>query len=68
MKIVATWNTDVFGKFLFAEPYLAKRCLNNEQTQTFFPLNPVDELNIRNPKKYTVNFAHTVNYKNSAVP
>ena len=50
----------------------AKRCLQNDQTKHLFPLNPVDDQNvsnnIRNPEKYSVNFAHTVNYKNSAVP
>ena len=46
----------------------AKRCLLNEQTKHLFPLNPDDVNNIRNPEKFSVNFAHTENYKNSAVP
>ena len=46
----------------------AKRCLVNEQTKHLFPLNPEGEQNLRNPEKFSVNFAHTENYRNSAVP
>ena len=33
-----------------------------------FPLNPESLPNLRQPEKYVVNFAHTENYRNSAVP
>ena len=46
----------------------AKRCLTNKQTQHFFPLNPDNPQNVRNPEKYQVNFSHTENYRNSTVP
>ena len=46
----------------------AKRCLTNKQTQHFFPLNPDNPQNLRNPEKYQVNFSHTENYRNSTVP
>ena len=46
----------------------AKRCLKNDQTKHFFPLNPDALHDLRNPEKYIVNFAHTENYRNSAVP
>ena len=32
----------------------SKRCLKNQQTQIFFPLNPVGLQNIRNPEKCVV--------------
>ena len=46
----------------------AKRCLSNPQTKDMFPLNRHSSLDIRNTEKYLVNFAHTENYLNSAVP
>ena len=46
----------------------AKRCLRNPQTTKMFPLNPDAILNLRHTEKYKVNFAHTENYKKSAVP
>ena len=46
----------------------AKRCLLNKQTKHIFPLNPEGDHDIGNPEKYHVNYAHTLNYKNSAVP
>ena len=46
----------------------AKRCLKNPHTKQMFPLNPENNLNIRQPEKYSVNFARTENYLNSAVP
>ena len=33
-----------------------------------FPLNTHNLLDLRNMEKYVVNFAHTTNYLNSAVP
>ena len=49
----------------------AKRCLSNKQTSGMFPLNPefVQKPSyLRNTEKFQVNFAHTSNYQNSAVP
>ena len=46
----------------------AKRCLSNPQSKDMFPLNRHSSLDIRNTEKYLVNFAHTENYLNSAVP
>ena len=46
----------------------AKRCLRNKQTAQMFPLNPDALYDLRNTDKFQVNFAHTENYKNSAVP
>ena len=46
----------------------AKRCLKNDQTKHFFPLNPDALQDLRNPEKYTVNFSHTENYRNSTIP
>ena len=45
-----------------------KRCLKNPQKKQIFPLNPENILNVRQPEKYSVNFARTENYLNSAVP
>ena len=45
----------------------AKRCLKNEQTKQFFPLNHFP-LDLINTEKYMVNFAHTENYMNSTIP
>ena len=42
--------------------------MKNDQTKHFFPLNPDALHDLRNPEKYIVNFAHTENYRNSAVP
>ena len=44
----------------------AKRCLKNPHMQQMFPLAP--ESNIRHTEKYSVNFARTENYRNSAIP
>ena len=33
-----------------------------------FPQNPEHQHDVRNTEKFVVNFAHTENYKNSAVP
>ena len=33
-----------------------------------FPLNLESSHDLRQPEKYVVNFAHTENYRNSAVP
>ena len=46
----------------------AKRCLKNPHTKQMFPLNPENIQNVRQPEKYSVNFARTKNYRNSAVP
>ena len=46
----------------------AKRCLSNPQTKEMFPVNSESSTNLRQPEKYIVNFAHTENYRNSAVP
>jgi hypothetical protein len=46
----------------------AKSCLKNKQTESMFPLNPDTQHNLREAEKYTINFAHTENYRNSAVP
>jgi hypothetical protein len=46
----------------------AKGCIKNKQTASMFPLNPDLQHNLREVEKYTVNFAHTENYRNSAVP
>ena len=46
----------------------AKRCLKNPHTKHMFQLNPEHHVNIRQPEKYSVNFAQTENYRNSAVP
>ena len=46
----------------------AKRCLRNKQTAQMFPLNPDALYDLRNTDKFQVNFAHTENYKKSAVP
>ena len=46
----------------------AKRCLSNPQTKEMFPLNTERSPILRQPEKYVVNFAHTENYRNSAVP
>ena len=40
----------------------------NPQTKDMFPLNRHSSQDIRNTEKYLVNFAHTENYLNSAVP
>ena len=45
-----------------------KRCLSNPQTQDMFLLNLESSHDLRQPEKYVVNFAHTENYRNSAVP
>ena len=42
--------------------------MKNDQTKHFFPLNPDYLQDLRNPEKYTVNFAHTENYRNSTIP
>ena len=46
----------------------AERCLKNNQTKHLFPLNPEDDHFLRNPEKFSVNFAHTENYRNSTIP
>ena len=46
----------------------AKRCLENPHTKEMFPLNSENVSNSRQPEKYSVNFARTENYLNSAVP
>ena len=46
----------------------AKRCQKNSISSGMFPLNPEHQHNVRNSEKCIVNFAHTKNYKNSAVP
>jgi hypothetical protein len=46
----------------------AKRCLKNPDSITMFPVNPEYTHDLRNVEKYHVNFAHTENYKKSAVP
>ena len=46
----------------------AKGCLKNNQTEAMFPVNPDAQHNLREAEKYMVNFAHTENYRNSAVP
>jgi hypothetical protein len=46
----------------------AKRCLLNKQTAKMFPINPEAQIELRHTEKFQVNFAHTENYKNSAVP
>ena len=46
----------------------AKRCIKNPHTKAMFPLNPEGIQNVRQTEKYSVNFARTENYKNSAVP
>ena len=33
-----------------------------------FPINPEAQIELRHTEKFQVNFAHTENYKNSAVP
>ena len=43
----------------------AKRCLSNPQRKEMFPLNSKISINLRQPEKYVVNFAHTENYRNS---
>ena len=46
----------------------AKRCLSNPQTRDMFPLNQENHQDLRQPEKYTVNFASTENYRRSTVP
>ena len=46
----------------------AKQGQKNSISSGMFPLNPEHQHNVRNSEKCIVNFAHTENYKNSAVP
>ena len=46
----------------------AKGCTKNKQTESMFPINPEPDHDLRETEKYVVNFAHTENYRNSAVP
>ena len=46
----------------------AKRCLTNDQTKHFSPLNPDGLHDPRHPEKFRVNFSHTENYRNSIIP
>ena len=46
----------------------AKRCLRNKKTAQMFPLNQDASYDTRHTEKFQVNFSHTENYKNSAVP
>ena len=51
--------------------YFAARCLSNKQTSAMFPLKPAfvqKPSYLGNTEKFQVNFAHTPNYQNSAVP
>ena len=52
-----------------------KRCLNFSlkslkypHTAKLFPLRPTNELNVRDPEVFSVNFAKTFTYKNSTIP
>ena len=46
----------------------SKNSLKYPIGQALFPRNPDHSQNVRTREKYLVNFAHTENYKNSAVP
>ena len=46
----------------------AKKCLGTPLAHGRFPKNPVSIQNVRQNKKYKVNFAHTENYRNSSAP
>ena len=46
----------------------AKKCLRTPLTEGMSPENPLNDYDIRQGEKYKVNFAHTVNYRQSAVP
>ena len=47
---------------------LALRWLSNPQSKDMFPLNLESSHNLRQAETFFVNFAHTENYGNSAVP
>ena len=46
----------------------AKKCLKFDQTKDMFPLNPPNQLNLRDYEKYQVKFASTNRLLNSAIP
>lgn len=46
----------------------AKSSLKYPVGERMFPLNPNNDQNVRSREKFEVNFAHTENYRNSAVP
>ena len=47
----------------------AKKCLENEKTESLFPLNKnLHNMNTRSLEKFQVNFANTDRLKNSAIP
>ena len=46
----------------------SKNSLKYPVGQALFPRNPDHAQNVRGREKFLVNFAHTENYKNSAVP
>jgi hypothetical protein len=44
------------------------KCLKNQRTSRFFPLKPDHGPNMRESEVYTVNFAKTSTYRDSAIP
>ena len=46
----------------------AMKCIKSEQFNNMFPLNNKQDINLRNPEKYSVNFSRTLRLCKSSIP
>ena len=46
----------------------ARKCVENPKTTNWFPKNPPNEHDLRNPNKFLVTHAKTERFKNSSIP